>query len=131
MKSLRSTKFSRLKRFAQIAAILAAASLAAVSCRPGRRDTFVVGSKNFTEQAILGESVAQQLEAKTHLHVVRRFYLSGKPTFASKRCWQAASMRNVEYTGTALTAILKEAPLKRPRIGLSAGERRIREAFSL
>jgi osmoprotectant transport system substrate-binding protein len=101
----------RLKSFVKCVAILAAVTLAAVSCGPPRRDTFVVGSKNFTEQAILGESVAQQLEAKTHLHIVRRFYLSG-----SYICQQALLAGRidayVEYTGTALTAILKEAPLK-------------------
>ncbi|HEY4740735.1 MAG TPA: glycine betaine ABC transporter substrate-binding protein [Candidatus Acidoferrales bacterium] len=108
---LRSIKFSHIKGYAQTATILVAASLAAVSCGPARRDTFIVGSKNFTEQAILGELVAQQLEAKTHLHVVRRFYLSG-----SYICQQALLAGRidayVEYTGTALTAILKEVPLK-------------------
>ncbi len=98
-------------RFFHAAAILAAVSLAAISCGPPRRDTFVVGSKNFTEQAILGELIAQHLEAKTRLHIVRRFYLSG-----SYICQQALLAGRidayVEYTGTALTAILKEAPLK-------------------
>ena len=108
---LRSKRFMRLKSFVKCVAILAAVTLAAVSCGPPRRDTFVVGSKNFTEQAILGELVAQQLEAKTHLHIVRRFYLSG-----SYICQQALLAGRidayVEYTGTALTAILKEPPLK-------------------
>jgi osmoprotectant transport system substrate-binding protein len=72
-----------------------------------RRDTIVVGSKNFTEQAILGELIAQHLESQTHLHVQRRFYLSG-----SYICQQALLAGRidlyVEYTGTALAAILKE-----------------------
>jgi osmoprotectant transport system substrate-binding protein len=104
-------KLPCLKRFVKCAAVLVAVSLAAVSCGPPRRDTFVVGSKNFTEQAILGELIAQHLEAKTHLHIVRSFYLSG-----SYICQQALLAGRidayVEYTGTALTAILKEAPLK-------------------
>ena len=72
-----------------------------------RRNTIVVGSKNFTEQAILGEIVAQHLEARTKLNVVRRFYLAG-----SYICQQALLTGHidtyVEYTGTALTAILKD-----------------------
>ena len=46
-------------------------------CASSRKDRVVVGCKNFTEQLILGEIIAQQLEAKTHLEVDRRFYLAG------------------------------------------------------
>jgi osmoprotectant transport system substrate-binding protein len=69
----------------------------------------VIGSKNFTEQAVLGEMFAQVLEAKTNLQIERRFYLAG--TFI---CQQAMLSGRIdlypEYTGTALTAILKERP---------------------
>jgi osmoprotectant transport system substrate-binding protein len=84
---------------------------ALVSCGPGRQDTIVVGSKNFSEQALLGEILAQHLEARTHLPVVRRFYLAG-----SYICQQALLAGRidtyVEYTGTALTAILHD-PIER------------------
>jgi glycine betaine/choline ABC-type transport system substrate-binding protein len=69
----------------------------------------VVGSKNFTEQLILGELFAQIIEARTHLPVERRFYLAG--TFI---CHQAILAGRIdiypEYTGTALTAVLKQQP---------------------
>jgi osmoprotectant transport system substrate-binding protein len=69
----------------------------------------VVGSKNFTEQLILGELFAQVIEAQTHLPVERRFYLAG--TFI---CQQAILGGRIdiypEYTGTALTAVLKRQP---------------------
>jgi osmoprotectant transport system substrate-binding protein len=72
-------------------------------------DRIVVGSKNFTEQLILGELFAQIIEARTHLPVERRFYLAG--TFI---CQQAILAGRIdiypEYTGTALTAVLKEKP---------------------
>jgi osmoprotectant transport system substrate-binding protein len=77
------------------------------SCGAARHDEIVVGSKNFSEQALLGEIVAQHLEARTHRAVTRRFYLAG-----SYICQQAllAGRINlyVEYTGTALTAILHD-----------------------
>jgi len=78
------------------------------SCqRPANR--IVVGSKNFTEQLILGEMFAQVIEARTHLPVERRFYLAG--TFI---CQQAILSGRIdlypEYTGTALTAVLKQQP---------------------
>jgi osmoprotectant transport system substrate-binding protein len=77
------------------------------ACGPPRQDRIVVGSKNFTEQLILGEIIAQQIEAKTHLPVERRFYLAG--TYI---CHQAILGGRIdiypEYTGTALTAVLKK-----------------------
>src|ERR671923_1668758 len=87
-----------------------ALALTLVCCAP-RKDRIVVGSKNFTEQLILGEIIAQQIEAKTHLQVERRFYLAG-----SYICHQAILGGRIdiypEYTGTALTAVLKQPPSK-------------------
>jgi osmoprotectant transport system substrate-binding protein len=77
------------------------------SCGPSRVDRIVIGSKNFTESLMLGELLAQEVEAHTHLKVERRFYLAG--TYI---CQQAMLSGRIdiypEYTGTALTAILKE-----------------------
>jgi osmoprotectant transport system substrate-binding protein len=77
-----------------------------ISCG-SERNTIVVGSKNFSEQALLGEILAQHIEARTHLPVTRRFYLAG-----SYICQQALLAGRidtyVEYTGTALTAILHD-----------------------
>ena len=47
------------------------------SCRPQHRNRIVIGSKNFTEQLVLGELLAQHLERRTGLPVERRFYLAG------------------------------------------------------
>jgi osmoprotectant transport system substrate-binding protein len=89
----------------KFSSLLCAALL--VSCGPSRENRVVVGSKNFTEQLILGELIAQQIEAKTQLPVERRFYLAG--TYI---CQQAILAGRIdvypEYTGTALTAVLKE-----------------------
>jgi osmoprotectant transport system substrate-binding protein len=86
-------------------------SLLCVSCSPPRADHPVIGAKNFTEQVVLGELLAQEIEAKSGLKVQRRFYLAG-----SYICNQALVAGRidayVEYTGTALTAILKQ-PLDR------------------
>jgi osmoprotectant transport system substrate-binding protein len=79
------------------------------ACGPPRENRIVIGSKNFTEQLILGEIIAQQIESKTHLPVERRFYLAG--TYI---CHQAILGGRIdiypEYTGTALTAVLKQDP---------------------
>ena len=72
-----------------------------------------VGSKDFTEQIILGELLAQAIEAKTGLQVERRFDLGGN--LAHQALLAGEIDAYVEYTGTALLAILKNPPLKDPR----------------
>src|SRR5579871_6531025 len=78
-----------------------------LSCAPSHANRVVVGSKNFTESFILGELIAQQIETHTQLKVDRRFYLAG--TYV---CQQAILAGRIdiypEYTGTALTAVLKQ-----------------------
>src|SRR5271156_4356655 len=91
--------------------LLAASLLPACRARP---NTLVIGSKNFTEQVILGEMLAQHLEAKTGLRVERRFYLAG--TYICHQALLAGRIdAYVEYTGTALTAILKRPVESDPR----------------
>ena len=84
------------------------------ACGPPRRQRIVIGSKNFTEQLVLGELFAQYLHAQTGLAVERRFYLAG--TYI---CQQAILSGRIdiypEYTGTALTTILKEKPRGGPQ----------------
>lgn len=88
-------------------ALMMLLSLSIVSCSPPRPDHPIIGAKNFTEQVILGELLAQEIEAHSGLKVERRFYLAG-----SYICNQALIAGRidayVEYTGTALTAILKQ-----------------------
>jgi len=82
-------------------------ALLSPSCAPSHSDRIVVGSKNFTESLILGEIIAQQIEAHTHLKVERRFYLAG--TYICQQSMLAGRIDIYpEYTGTALTAILKQ-----------------------
>jgi osmoprotectant transport system substrate-binding protein len=72
-------------------------------------DRIVIGSKNFTEQVILGELLAQQIEHKTGLQVDRKLNLGG--TLVCHEALVAGQIDlYVEYTGTGLTAILKEPP---------------------
>jgi len=93
-------------RFSLGVLVLAVAMLLP-SCSSSHPNRVVIGSKNFTESFILGELLAQQIEAHTNLQVERRFYLAG--TYI---CQQAILAGRIdvypEYTGTALTAILKQ-----------------------
>ena len=92
--------------------LTAAVFLAAAGCgRPGERP-FRVGSKNFTEQVILGEIAAQALE-RAGVAVERNLDLGG--TFVCHRALVAGELDLYpEYTGTAFTAILQEKPISDP-----------------
>ncbi len=81
--------------------------LLAIGC--SRQPRIVVGSKNFTEQVILGEILAQQLERRTQFVVQRKFNLGGT-LLTHEALVSGALDLYPEYTGTALTAILKEKP---------------------
>jgi len=80
-------------------------------CGKRNEGTIVVGSKNFTEQIVLAELFAQQIEAHSQLHVERRVNLGG-----TLICHQALVAGKIdlypEYTGTALTAVLDD-PLEK------------------
>ena len=76
----------------------------------GEQHALVIGSKSDTEGEILSEIMAQMIEAHSSIHVVRKYHLDN--TFI---CFQALLNGDIdlytEYTGTALTCILKQPPI--------------------
>lgn len=94
---------------------VAAALLAVLSAGACAREPppIVVGSKNFTEQVILGELLAELIEERAGLPVERRLDLGG--TFVSHKALVAGELDvYVEYTGTALIAVLGQPPSSDP-----------------
>jgi osmoprotectant transport system substrate-binding protein len=92
-----------------ILALLAAALL--TGC--GAHNHIVVGSKNFTEQLILGEIIAQHIEARTHQPVERKLDLGG--TLLAHQALLAKDIDMYpEYTGTAFTNVLKRSGVTDP-----------------
>ncbi len=75
--------------------------------------TITIGSKNFTEQLIIGELMAQVIEAGTDLQVTRKFNLGGT-MICHNALVQGGIDLYAEYTGTALTAILKKRTIADP-----------------
>src|SRR5580692_4595406 len=97
--------------------ILLAGILAFHSLGCGRHATprITIGSKFFTEQVILAELLAQHIEARTDIHVERKTNLGG--TLLVQKALLAGDLDlYVEYTGTALTAVLNE-PLEAASAG--------------
>jgi osmoprotectant transport system substrate-binding protein len=123
MEAARSWHWTIMRREAPLTALCIVLLLAGFGCAPPRPDRPVIGAKNFTEQVLLGELLAQHIEARTGLNVDRRFYLAG-----SYICQQALVAGRidgyVEYTGTALTAILKQ-PVDKDRARVLATVQRL------
>jgi glycine betaine/choline ABC-type transport system substrate-binding protein len=114
-----------MKRFAFLLLILAAAA----ACRRGSEGPVRIGSKNFSEQVILGEIAAQGLEARG-LRVDRRLNLGG--TFVCHKAIAAGELDLYpEYTGTAFTAILTEKPVSDPKLVFDEVSREYRKRWKL
>jgi osmoprotectant transport system permease protein len=102
----RKRRGSRRVVVAAVALAIAAVGTGGLLARTSS-GTIVVGSKNFTEQLVLGELVAQAIERDTHLPVERRLNLGG--TLICDRAELTGDVDvYVEYTGTALTAIFRQ-----------------------
>jgi osmoprotectant transport system substrate-binding protein len=79
------------------------------ACRNPGPPHLTIGSKFFTEQVILAELLAQHIESRTHIPVDRKTNLGG--TLLVHKALLAGDLDlYVEYTGTALTAVLNESP---------------------
>ena len=98
-------------RRAGVIVVVAVLLLAGRPAAAGDGDTIAVGSKNFTEQILLGELIAQVIERHTDLRVERRFNLAG-----TKFVFDALRQGDIdvypEYTGTGLILLLGEPPLR-------------------
>jgi osmoprotectant transport system substrate-binding protein len=85
--------------------------IALTACGP--KPLIIVGSKNFTEQALLAEIISQQLERRLHVVVGRKFNLGGT-LLAHGALVSGGIDLYPEYSGTALTAVLKQSPRNDP-----------------
>ena len=95
-------RFNRLWVVLSIACVLS-------SCHKAPERKITIGSKFFTEQVILAELLAQHIEARTGIPVERKTNLGG--TLLVHKALLAGELDlYVEYTGTALTAVLNETP---------------------
>jgi glycine betaine/choline ABC-type transport system substrate-binding protein len=112
----------------QLLLMMCALAIAGCTTTPERR--IKVGSKNFTEQVILGELIAQSIEAKTDLAVERRLNLGG--TFVCHQGMLSGELDLYpEYTGTAFTAILKQSAVSDPKSVYEQVQRAYNQKFQL
>lgn len=105
-----------------VVALTVAAVVAGLPLLRAGRQPIVVGSKNFTEQVILGELLAQALEAEG-LTVDRRLNLGG--TFVCDAGIRTGDLDlYVEYTGTAVSAVFHEDVPRDPAAALAKARQR-------
>lgn len=87
---------------------IALLALVLALCGCSRNGAIVVGSKNFTEQLVLGEIAAQQLERKLHIRVERKLNLGG--TLLTHEAIVRGDIDIYpEYTGTGSSVVLKQS----------------------
>jgi osmoprotectant transport system permease protein len=106
----RRRRWRQLLAGALLVATLLAIPVAWRWLAPASGEMVVVGAKGYTEQLLLGELMAQEIEANTSLRVKREFSL-GSTFLLHEAVRQGRIDGYVEYTGTAWTAILRQPPL--------------------
>ncbi len=95
-----------------------------------RTGTIVIGGKSFTEQAVLGQIMAQLIEDNTNLEVVTHLTLGGTII-----CFNALKSGDIdlypEYTGTGLVDILKRKVIQNPDTVYNIDKRVFQRRFHL
>jgi osmoprotectant transport system permease protein len=130
----RRTRLPRALTWLTIVIVLAGAayfawrSVSRLPSTAARNARVVVGSKDFTESALLAEIVAQMLEARG-VTVERNFELGGNLPHDALLAGKIDLYP--EYTGTSYTAILKHAPITDPRAVYDQVKTEYAEKFNL
>ena len=104
--------------------------IALVGAGCGSKPRIVVGSKNFTEQVLLGEILAQQIERRLPVKVDRKLDLGGI-LLTHEALVKGDIDLYPEYTGSALTAVLKQRAIEDPAEALSAVRALYRSQWNL
>ena len=100
------------------------------ACQKGPKNKLVIGSKFFTEQVVLAELLAQHIEQRTGIPVERKANLGG--TLLIHKAMLAGDLDlYVEYTGTALTAVLGESPKGDARMTYERVKQQYAQRFGL
>ncbi|XJZ25674.1 glycine betaine ABC transporter substrate-binding protein [Bacillota bacterium Lsc_1132] len=111
-KSAGSGRKKLIVSFATI--VLIAAGVFAFFPTAKAEDKIVIGTKNFSEQLILGNMLADLIENKTDLQVDRKLNLGGtQVAFGAIKSGDIDMY--VEYTGTGLVDIMKKQAVNNPQ----------------
>jgi osmoprotectant transport system substrate-binding protein len=115
---VRDDQLVKRRHILQVSVIVCCLCLATVvwlvsGCKKTAQSRITIGSKFFTEQVVLAELLAQHIEARTGIPVIRKTNLGG--TLLVHEALLSGDLDlYVEYTGTALTTVLNEKPQGTP-----------------
>jgi osmoprotectant transport system permease protein len=110
--------------------IIVVAGAFTVYSKTSAGDKIVIGSKNFSEQLILGHMLADLVENKTDIEVERKMNLGGSQVAFSALKNGDIDMY-VEYTGTGLVNILKQSPQSNPDKVYDYVKREFKEKYGI
>lgn len=96
----------------RVVAVLLIALLGIAGCGSGEKRV-IIGSKEFAEQIILREMMAALIESNSDIKAEQKFLGGTLICFNSLKNGEIDLY--AEYTGTALTAILKQEPMTGPQ----------------
>lgn len=96
----------------------------------GNKTSVIIGAKNISESQILAEMIAILIEENSDLDIIRKYNLEG--TFINFQAIKNGDIDiYVEYTGTALMAILKEKIIDDPKESYLFVKKAFLEKFDL
>jgi osmoprotectant transport system permease protein len=127
-----SKKSKKVKRIviAFASVVIVAAGAFTVYSKASAGEKIVVGSKNYSEQLILGNMLADLIESKTDIEVERKMNLGGSQVAFSAIKNGDVDMY-VEYTGTGLVNILNQSPQSNPDQVYDYVKKEFKEKFGI
>ncbi len=108
--------------------VIAVVGVVQFARQPAKQERVAIGSKDFTESALLAEILAQMLEQRG-IAVERRFELGGN--LPHEALLAGTLDLYPEYTGTSFTAILHHAPVTDPRAVYDQVKREYASSFGV
>lgn len=92
--------------------------------------SITIGSKQFTEQLILGNLVSDMIEKHTDISVIRKLNLGG-----TQVCFSALNSKDidmyVEYSGTAFVDLLKNKPISDVEKVYNTSKKELKEKYNI
>ena len=126
--SAQSSIVRKLALAAAVVVLIGGFALWFVRSKPSSASHIAIGSKDFTESALLAEIAAQMLEARG-VSVERRFELGGN--LPHEALVAGTLDLYPEYTGTSFTAILHHEPITDPRVVYEQIKREYADKFKI
>ncbi len=110
--------------------LIAALVTGTIAMFSNKKDSITIGSKNYTEQLILGNIYAELVEEHTDLNVEKQLNLGG--TMIAFNAIKSNDLdMYIDYTGTMLVNILKKEPMRDEKQVYDAVKKEMKDKHNL